>query len=202
MQATKKTHVRYLILFMLFVVTTINYADRATISIAGSSLQKDLGIDAVTLGYIFSAFGWAYVLGQIPGGWLVDRVPPRILYTAALLLWSIATVMLGFAASFIALFVLRETLSPENRRAFTWKRANPIGAIRALIERGRRVPEDVSVIGYDDSPLGATYVPPLTSVPQNFIDAGVLLARTVRALIEGDEAVSETLPTHLVVRTT
>ncbi|SDR18876.1 DNA-binding transcriptional regulator, LacI/PurR family [Pseudoxanthomonas sp. CF385] len=77
-----------------------------------------------------------------------------------------------------------------------------IGAIRALIERGRRVPEDVSVIGYDDSPLGATYVPPLTSVHQNFIDAGVLLARKVRALIEGDDAVSETLPTHLVVRTT
>ncbi|WP_299345700.1 LacI family DNA-binding transcriptional regulator [uncultured Pseudoxanthomonas sp.] len=77
-----------------------------------------------------------------------------------------------------------------------------IGAIRALIERGRRVPEDVSVIGYDDSPLGATYVPPLTSVHQNFIDAGVLLARKVRALIEGDQAVSETLPTHLVVRTT
>lgn len=68
MQPTQKpTHVRYLILLMLFLVTTINYADRATIAIAGSSLQKDLGIDAVTLGYIFSAFGWAYVAGQIPG---------------------------------------------------------------------------------------------------------------------------------------
>ncbi|MDR7070026.1 DNA-binding LacI/PurR family transcriptional regulator [Pseudoxanthomonas japonensis] len=77
-----------------------------------------------------------------------------------------------------------------------------IGAIRALIERGRRVPEDVSVIGYDDTPLGATYVPPLTSVHQNFIDAGVLLARKVRALIEGETAASETLSTHLVVRAT
>jgi len=73
MQSSKPTHVRYLILLMLFLVTTINYADRATIAIAGSSLQKDLGIDAVTLGYIFSAFGWAYVAGQIPGGWLLDR---------------------------------------------------------------------------------------------------------------------------------
>ncbi|UOV03016.1 hypothetical protein [Pseudoxanthomonas mexicana] len=45
-------------------------------------------------------------------------------------------------------------------------------------------------------------MPPLTSVHQNFIDAGVLLARKVRALIEGEDAVSETLPTHLVVRTT
>ncbi len=77
-----------------------------------------------------------------------------------------------------------------------------IGAIRALIERGRRIPEDVSVIGYDDSPLGATYVPPLSSVHQNFIDAGVLLARKVRALIEGEPAASETLPTHLVLRAT
>ena len=77
-----------------------------------------------------------------------------------------------------------------------------IGAIRALIERGRRVPEDVSVIGYDDTPLGATYVPPLSSVHQNFLDAGVLLARKVRTLIEGQPASSETLPTHLVLRAT
>ncbi|MCW0072892.1 MFS transporter, partial [Burkholderia pseudomallei] len=40
--------VRFTILAMLFVVTTINYADRATISIAGSAMQKDLGIDAVS----------------------------------------------------------------------------------------------------------------------------------------------------------
>ncbi|SFK64307.1 LacI family DNA-binding transcriptional regulator [Lysobacter sp. cf310] len=77
-----------------------------------------------------------------------------------------------------------------------------IGAIRALIERGRRVPEDVSVIGYDDTPLGATYLPPLSSVHQNFTDAGVLLARKILALIEGQPAASEILPTNLVVRVT
>jgi DNA-binding LacI/PurR family transcriptional regulator len=77
-----------------------------------------------------------------------------------------------------------------------------IGAIRALIERGRRVPEDVSVIGYDDTPLGATYLPPLTSVHQNFTDAGVLLARKILALIEGRPAQSEILATNLVVRVT
>ena len=85
MQSTQKpTHVRYLILLMLFLVTTINYADRATIAIAGSSLQKDLGIDAVTLGYIFSAFGWAYVAGQIPGGWLLDRFGSKKIYALSI----------------------------------------------------------------------------------------------------------------------
>ena len=113
MQSTQKTHVRYLILLMLFIVTTINYADRATISIAGSSLQKDLGIDAVTLGYIFSAFGWAYVLGQIPGGWLLDRFGSKKVYAFSIFTWSLFTVLQGFvgylpmANAVIALFMLR-----------------------------------------------------------------------------------------------
>ncbi|MGB8972004.1 MAG: MFS transporter, partial [Pseudomonas capeferrum] len=113
MQATKKTHVRYLILFMLFLVTTINYADRATIAIAGSSLQKDLGIDAVTLGYIFSAFGWAYVAGQIPGGWLLDRFGSKNVYAFSIFTWSLFTLLQGFvggmpvAWAVVTLFTLR-----------------------------------------------------------------------------------------------
>jgi len=77
-----------------------------------------------------------------------------------------------------------------------------IGAIRALSEHRLRIPEQVSVIGYDDTPLGATYVPPLTSIHQNFSAAGSLLARKICALIEGQATASETLPTHLVLRAT
>ena len=58
------------------------------------------------------------------------------------------------------------------------------------------------MIGYDDTPLGATYLPPLTSIHQNFVDAGVSLARKILALIEGEPAASEILPTHLVARVT
>lgn len=110
---TRQTRVRYLILLMLFLVTTINYADRATISIGGSSMQKDLGIDAVTLGYIFSAFGWAYVLGQIPGGWLLDRFGSKRVYATGIFIWSLFTLLQGFvgmmpvAWAVVTLFVLR-----------------------------------------------------------------------------------------------
>jgi len=55
------SRVRYMILFMLFIATTINYADRATLSIVGFALQSQLGLSAVVLGYICSAFGWTYV---------------------------------------------------------------------------------------------------------------------------------------------
>lgn len=91
----RTSRVRFMILAMLFIVTTINYADRATISMAGSAMQKDLGIDAVSLGYIFSAFGWAYVIAQIPGGWLLDRFGSRRVYSFSILLWSLFTLMQG-----------------------------------------------------------------------------------------------------------
>jgi len=48
-----RTRKRYIVLAMLFLVTTINYADRATLSIAGPALSKEMGLDAVTMGYVF-----------------------------------------------------------------------------------------------------------------------------------------------------
>lgn len=77
-----------------------------------------------------------------------------------------------------------------------------IGALNALGEKGLRVPADVSVIGYDDTPLGAGLVPALSSVHQNLHHAGVLLAGKLLALIEGRPAASEMLPARLVVRGT
>ena len=77
-----------------------------------------------------------------------------------------------------------------------------MGAIRATLELGRSVPGDVSVVGYDDMPLGASFMPPLTSVRQDWQDGGILLARKVLALIRGEPAYSETLPVSLVERAT
>lgn len=54
--AAKRSRIRLGILAMLFSATAINYADRATIAIAGPAMAKDLGFDAVTMGYVFSAF--------------------------------------------------------------------------------------------------------------------------------------------------
>src|SRR3954463_16032661 len=91
----KPGRIRYLIVFMLFVVTMVNYADRATLAIAGPALSKDLGLSAVQMGFIFSAFGWSYVLGQIPGGWMLDRFGSKIVYFGSIFLWSFFTLMQG-----------------------------------------------------------------------------------------------------------
>jgi DNA-binding LacI/PurR family transcriptional regulator len=77
-----------------------------------------------------------------------------------------------------------------------------MGAIRALAERDVRVPEQVSVIGYDDTPGAVSFVPPLSSVHQYLRDGGVLLAKKMLELLEGRPVASETLPTALIVRHT
>ncbi|HWT51326.1 MAG TPA: MFS transporter [Caulobacter sp.] len=100
---TKRTRVRWLIITVLFIITTINYADRATFSIAGQSASKELGLDPVAMGYILSAFAWAYVLGQIPGGALLDRFGSKKIYVISLVVWSLFTALQGFAGFFTGL---------------------------------------------------------------------------------------------------
>ena len=111
--AGKPTHIRYLILFLLFVVTTVNYADRATLSIAGSAMKTELSLDPVMMGYIFSAFSWAYVLAQLPGGWLLDRFGSKKIYMWSIGLWSVFTFLqagvtwMSTGAAVMSLFLLR-----------------------------------------------------------------------------------------------
>ncbi len=77
-----------------------------------------------------------------------------------------------------------------------------LGAMQCLRESGLSVPVAVSVVGYDDTPLGASLVPPLSSVHQDLHRAGILLAGKLLALIDGRPAESEMLPARLVVRGT
>jgi ACS family D-galactonate transporter-like MFS transporter len=133
------TRVRYRILAMLFVTVVINYLDRSNLSVAAPSLSRDLALDPFQRGLLLSAFGWAYATFQIPGGWLVDRVRPRLLFATICGLWSLATLLQGFAGTFILLFALRLMVgvfeAPAypicNRLVTTWfperERAGAIG---------------------------------------------------------------------------
>jgi ACS family glucarate transporter-like MFS transporter len=115
---------RYMVVWLLFVATTVNYADRATLSIAGPALAKDLALDPVAMGYVFSAFGWAYVLAQIPGGWLLDRFGSKRVYVLSVLIWSMVTLLQGFvgalpaAAAVAALISLRLLLGLAEAPSF------------------------------------------------------------------------------------
>lgn len=103
----KPTKIRYQVLFLIFVNVVINYMDRSNLAVAASEIDKEFNLTSVQLGLIFSAFSWTYLAFQIPGGILVNRFSPRILYAFSLIAWSLTTVMQGFAKGFISLFGLR-----------------------------------------------------------------------------------------------
>lgn len=75
-----------------------------------------------------------------------------------------------------------------------------IGAMEALRETDRRVPDDVSVVGYDDITMAAHCSPPLTTVRQHISRGGELLAQKLLQRIADEPADSVTLPVELVVR--
>ena len=120
----KGTHTRYLILLIIFIVTAVNYADRATLSIAGTEVAKELHLSAISMGYIFSAFGWAYLLMQIPGGWLLDKFGSKKVYTYSLFFWSLFTFLQGFVDMFplawagISMFIMRFMLGFSEAPSF------------------------------------------------------------------------------------
>ncbi|MDI3405714.1 MFS transporter [Streptomyces cavernicola] len=104
---TRASRVRVLIAVMLFVTVVINYLDRSNLSIALPEIARELDLTTAQQGLLLSAFGWTYAALQIPGGWLVDRVPARVLYPVCLTLWSLATLFMGVIGGFVALIVLR-----------------------------------------------------------------------------------------------
>ena len=119
-----RTNFRWVIVSLLFFATAINYADRTVLSIAGPALARQLQLNSVSMGYIFSAFGWSYVLAQLPGGWLLDRFGSRKIYAISLFAWSFFTFITGFTGFFVgfsaivALFTLRFLLGIAEAPAF------------------------------------------------------------------------------------
>ncbi|GEO10074.1 MFS transporter [Segetibacter aerophilus] len=105
--AAKPSRIRFGMLALIFGNVIINYMDRSNISVAASAITKDLQLTPVQLGLVFSAFGWTYAALQIPGGLLVDRIKPRVLYTLCLIAWSAVTLLQGFMKGFSMVFSLR-----------------------------------------------------------------------------------------------
>lgn len=122
MKVETKTNVRYVILALIFAITVFNYADRATLSVAAPFMSKELDFDPAMMGWAFSAFGWAYVLFQIPGGIVLDKLGARLVYGISLVLWSLLTIFQGtiylFASPFMVLILLRFLMGMAEAPAF------------------------------------------------------------------------------------
>ena len=103
----RRSRSRFAILALVTGATTLNYLDRAVMSVAAKPLTEELGISAALMGLIFSAFSWTYAAAQIPGGLVLDRIGTRVTYACSLVIWSLFTFLHGFAGSIGVLVGLR-----------------------------------------------------------------------------------------------
>jgi DNA-binding LacI/PurR family transcriptional regulator len=91
---------------------------------------------------------------------------------------------------------------PEVTAVFAANDHLALGVLRALHERGRRVPHDVSVVGFDDVPEAAFFIPPLTTVRQSFGDVARAALTLLLGQMKAEPGAADTVivPAQLVVR--
>lgn len=88
-----RSHVRWSLIFWLFVLSAVAFLDRVNISIAGLSLAASYHLSNVQLGSLSSALLAGYALFQTPGGRLADKLGPRRVLTAGVIWWGIFTAL-------------------------------------------------------------------------------------------------------------
>jgi MFS family permease len=97
----------WLIIVLLVTIGLVNSMDRATISIANLPIRNELGLSVVQMGWLLSAFLWAYAWSQLPLGPVLDRVASRATMGCAVLFWSVAQAFGGLSVGFGQIFASR-----------------------------------------------------------------------------------------------
>ncbi len=147
--------IRHRVLWLTVAVYMITYMDRICISHAAPEIRKEYGFDAVTMGWIFSAFNLSYSLLQIPGGWLGDKFGPRRVLTVIVLWWSAFTAATALSVGKVSMYGVRLLFGAGEAGAFPtatralslWLPASERGFAQGITHSGAR--------------LGAALTPPL-----------------------------------------
>lgn len=137
---TLKKHQNITVVFLL-LVGIVNYLDRSALSIANTSIQKDMMISPSQMGILLSAFSVAYAFAQLPLGMIIDRLGSKIALGASLLTWSVAQSLCGMVNSFNGFMGLRVLLGigeapmfPSAAKALSeWFDANERGTPTGIV---------------------------------------------------------------------
>jgi D-galactonate transporter len=146
---------RWYMLVLISLMYLITYLDRVNISTAAPVISQEFGFDKITMGVIFSAFGWAYAMFQVPGGWMGDRFGARNVLTIIVGYWSAMTAATAVASGATSFMVLRFLFGMGEAGAFP-------GATRAMqLWYPRHERGFVQGITHSASRLGAAIAPPV-----------------------------------------
>lgn len=152
MGKTNATHVRWLLIFWLFILSAVSYLDRVNISIASGPIATNYRLSDVQLGKIFSAMLVGYALFQTVAGRLADRFGARRVLTAGVVWWGVFTALTalvpsGFSGALLLFVLIRFLLGAGE--AVIYPSANQ------LISRWIPVPERGIANGWIFAGVGA-----------------------------------------------
>jgi sugar phosphate permease len=133
---SEPTRVRQRVLAFTLTLTAIAYLDRVCISMAAPAMKEDLGISDVQMGWVFSAFTFAYALFEVPSGWLADRFGARLMLTRIVVWWSAMTAATGAVWGVGSLIAVRFLFGMGEAGCFP-SMARAYGRWLPVRERGR-----------------------------------------------------------------
>lgn len=149
------TRARYTLLYFAAALSVITYIDRVCIAASAPAIRAELGLTTVQMGWVFSAFTFAYAAFEIPSGWMGDELGPRKTLMRIVLWWSAFTTASGLAWNFVSLLGARLLFGvgeagayPNISRSFSrWFPITERGAAHGAV--------------FMSSRLGAAVAPPL-----------------------------------------
>src|SRR5271157_3627772 len=109
---------RFYIAVFLFFQMMINYVDRVNLSVAAPVVAKYFHWDPATMGWVFSAYLWTYIVCLVPNGMLVDRYGPRRVSAVAIALWSAMAVGTGAVTNLVTMVLARLGLGVGEASSF------------------------------------------------------------------------------------
>jgi MFS family permease len=148
-------HMQWVAIILVTAAIALNYMDRSTLAIGNLRIRQEFGISATAIGGLGSAWALTYGLAQLPSGYLLDRIGPKVLVGVAMVAWSLCQAAGGLASSYVLLMLSRIGLGATEAPCFP-------SATRSVSDwfdvKDRGTPSGVYTSG---AYIGPTLAPPI-----------------------------------------
>jgi MFS family permease len=146
---------QWIAIVLVTAAIAMNYMDRSTLAIGNLKIREEFGISATAIGALGSAWALTYGIAQLPSGYLLDRVGPKLLVGLSMIVWSLFQAVGGIAGSYFQLMLSRIGLGATEAPCFP-------SATRSVSDwfdvKDRGTPSGVYTSG---AYIGPTLAPPI-----------------------------------------
>jgi MFS family permease len=109
---------QWIAIILVTAAIAFNYMDRSTLAIGNLKIRQEFGINATAVGALGSAWALTYGIAQLPSGYLLDRMGPKVLVGISMVVWSLFQAAGGIASSYFLLMLSRIGLGATEAPCF------------------------------------------------------------------------------------